>query len=75
VQRSTLMVNSLDPSAITEDYAQLLRTGGVNCWHTTLFGFQSFADACSTLDKLKMFVPRSAPYTRSVLHSSRAQLL
>ncbi|HEV8334686.1 MAG TPA: hypothetical protein VGQ22_24905 [Steroidobacteraceae bacterium] len=32
VQRSTLVVDGLDPSAINEKYLEMLKAGGVNCW-------------------------------------------
>lgn len=33
VQRSTLVVNGLDPSDLRPEYLDLLRAGGVHCWH------------------------------------------
>ena len=31
VQRSTLVVDGLDPSALTDDYLKMLKADGVNC--------------------------------------------
>ncbi|MCI0389202.1 MAG: membrane dipeptidase [Acidobacteria bacterium] len=36
VQRSTLVVNGLDVSQLTEKYLGMLKTGGVNCWHKSV---------------------------------------
>ncbi|MBS0420288.1 MAG: membrane dipeptidase [Proteobacteria bacterium] len=33
LQRSTLVVNGLDPSDLSEAYLTLLKAGGVSCWH------------------------------------------
>jgi membrane dipeptidase len=44
VQRSTLVVNGLDPSSLTAEYLDLLDAGGVHCWHHSVGGdFASFA--------------------------------
>ena len=51
VQRSTLVVDGLDPSALTEDYLKMLKAGGVNCWHQSVGGLGSFANLLTFLDK------------------------
>jgi membrane dipeptidase len=51
VQRSTLVVDGLDPSALTEDYLKMLKAGGVNCWHQSVGGLSSFANLLTFLDK------------------------
>jgi len=51
VQRSTLVVDGLDPSVLNEKYLEMLQAGGVNCWHQTLFGMGTFANALSFCDK------------------------
>jgi membrane dipeptidase len=51
VQRSTLVVDGLDPSALTEKYLEMLKAGGVNCWHQSVGGLASFADLLTFLDK------------------------
>lgn len=38
VQRSTLVVNGLDPSDLRAEYLGLLQAGGVNCWHYSAGG-------------------------------------
>ncbi|HEY5758924.1 MAG TPA: membrane dipeptidase [Steroidobacter sp.] len=43
VQRSTLVVDGLDPSALTKEYLGMLKAGGVNCWHQSVGGLASFA--------------------------------
>lgn len=41
---STLVVDGLDPSALTEDYLGMLEAAGVDCWHQSMGGFASFAN-------------------------------
>ncbi len=54
VQRSTLVVNGLDPSRLNANYLGLLRSGGVNCWHHSVGGdFASFARLLNFFDKHK----------------------
>lgn len=43
VQRSTLVVDGLDPSALTKEYLGMLKAGGVDCWHQSVGGLASFA--------------------------------
>lgn len=43
VQRSTLVVNGLDPSLLRVEYLQMLRDGGVDCWHRGGGNFAEFA--------------------------------
>lgn len=50
VQRSTSVVSGLDPSDLTEEYLRMLKAGGVNCWHKSMGGIQSFADAYNFID-------------------------
>ena len=52
-QRSTLVVDGLDPSSLTVGYLDKLKAGGVDCWHTSLDDLKSFADAWSFLDANK----------------------
>lgn len=51
VERSTLVVDGLDPSALNEKYVEMLKAGGVNCWHQSLGGLASFAHLLSFCDK------------------------
>ena len=51
VQRSTLVVNGLDPSALTEKYLEMLKAGGVDCWHQSVGGLASFANLLSFCDR------------------------
>ncbi len=50
VERSTLVVNGLDPSVLNERYLDMLKTGGVNCWHKSMDDVQSFADLYTFTD-------------------------
>jgi membrane dipeptidase len=50
IQRSTLVVNGLDPSELNERYMDMLKSGGVDCWHKTLYDVQSFADVYNFAD-------------------------
>lgn len=51
VQRSTLVVDGLDGAAFTEKYLQMLKAGGVDCWHQSVGGFAAFADLLTLLDQ------------------------
>jgi len=50
IERSTIVVDGLDPSSLDEKYLQMLKAGGVNCWHKSMEDVQSFADAYDFLD-------------------------
>ncbi|HKX56503.1 MAG TPA: membrane dipeptidase, partial [Xanthomonadales bacterium] len=51
VQRSTVVVDGLDPSALTEEYLAMLKAGGVDCWHQSVGGMASFANLLSFCDQ------------------------
>jgi membrane dipeptidase len=52
VQRSTLLVNGLDPSSLRVEYLDLLGAGGVHCWHRSVGNdFASFASLLSFCDE------------------------
>jgi membrane dipeptidase len=51
VERSTDVVDGLDPSALTEKYLPMLKSGGVDCWHESVGGLASFARVLSFLDR------------------------
>ena len=51
IQRSTLVVNGLDPSTLNEKYLGMLKAGGVNCWHRGGGNVQSFATAYNFIDQ------------------------
>ena len=51
LQDSTLVVDGLDPSALTEDYLNMLRAAGVDCWHQSMGGMSSFAKLMHFCDK------------------------
>ena len=51
VQRSTLVVDGLDGSALTEQYLGMLKAGGVDCWHQSVGGLASFANLLTFLDQ------------------------
>lgn len=50
IERSTIVVDGLDPSSLDEKYLKMLKAGGVNCWHKSMEDVQSFADAYDFLD-------------------------
>lgn len=50
LMRSTLVVDGVSPSPLTADYLDMLKAGGVDCWHVSMDGLQSFADAWRFLD-------------------------
>lgn len=51
LQDSTVLVNGLDPSALTEKYLGMLEAAGVDCWHQSVGGFASFASVLHFCDK------------------------
>jgi len=53
LQRSTLVVNGLDTSLRTSRYLDLLSAGGVNCWHQSVGGIDSFAALLEFCDEYK----------------------
>lgn len=59
VQRSTLVVNGLDPSNLRVEYLGMLEAGGVNCWHDSAGGsLESFSSMLRFFDEHK---PQIAP--------------
>ena len=57
VERSTLVVDGLDPSALNEKYLEMLKAGGVNCWHQSVGGIASMANLLSFCDAHPTLVP------------------
>jgi membrane dipeptidase len=53
IQRSTLVVNGLDPSNLRVEYLDMLKTGGVNCWHRGGGNLAAFATALRFFDQHK----------------------
>jgi membrane dipeptidase len=51
VQRSTVVVDGLDGSALSESYLPMLKAAGVDCWHQSVGGLASFSQLLSFLDK------------------------
>ena len=51
LQDSTLVVDGLDASALTEEYLNLLHSAGVDCWHQSMGGMASFANLMHFCDK------------------------
>jgi len=51
LQRSTVVVDGLDPSALTVEYLQMLQAGGVDCWHQSVGGMASFSNLLSFCDQ------------------------
>lgn len=51
LQDSTVLVDGLNPSALTEEYLGILETAGVDCWHQSVGGFASFANVLHFCDK------------------------
>lgn len=51
MQRSTVVVDGLDGAAFTEKYLQMLKAGGVDCWHQSVGGFAAFARLLTLLDE------------------------
>jgi len=51
VQRSTVVVDGLDGARLSESYLDMLKAGGVNCWHQSVGGLESFAGLLTFLDQ------------------------
>jgi membrane dipeptidase len=51
VLRSTVVVDGLDGAALTASYLEMLKSGGVNCWHQSVGGLASFANLLMFLDQ------------------------
>lgn len=51
VQQSTVVVDGLDGAALNEKYLEMLKSGGVNCWHQSVGGLAYFANLLTFLDK------------------------
>lgn len=51
LQDSTLLVDGLDPSGLTEKYLGLLEGAGVDVWHQSMGGFDSFVNLLHFCDK------------------------
>jgi membrane dipeptidase len=51
VLRSTIVVDGLDGAARTASYLEMLKSGGVNCWHQSVGGLASFASLLAFLDE------------------------
>src|SRR5262249_12106338 len=51
VQLSTVVVDGLDGAALTPSYLEMLKSGGVNCWHQSVGGLASFAALLGFLDQ------------------------
>jgi membrane dipeptidase len=51
LERSMLVADGLDPSALTEKYLEMLKAGGVSCRHESVDGLASFAKLLSFCDE------------------------
>jgi membrane dipeptidase len=51
LQDSTLLVDGLDPSGLTERYLGMLEQAGVDVWNQSMGGFPSFVNLLRFLDK------------------------
>jgi membrane dipeptidase len=59
LQLTTLVVDGLDPSRLSVEYLDLLKAGGVNCWHRSVG--DDFASFASLLDFCDEHRSRIAP--------------
>ncbi len=76
--QSTLVVNGLDPSNLTEEYLGMLEAGGVTCWHKSVGGArQSFSDVYNFIDEHgdRIQVVRSVGEIREVHRQGKLGLL
>jgi membrane dipeptidase len=51
LQDSTLLVDGLDPSGLTEKYLGMLEGAGVDVWHQSMGGYESFVNLLHFCDK------------------------
>lgn len=51
LQDTTLLVDGLDPSGLTEKYLGMIEAAGVDCWHQSMSGFDSFANLLHFCDR------------------------
>jgi membrane dipeptidase len=51
LQDSTLVVDGLDPSGLTERYLGMLEAAGIDVWHQSMGGFQSFVNLLAFCDR------------------------
>src|SRR6516164_1651566 len=50
LQSSAVVVDGLDVSSLNENYVQMLKKGGVSCWHKSIDGLDGFAALYRFLD-------------------------
>jgi membrane dipeptidase len=74
---ASLVVNGLDPSALRVEYLDLLREGGVGCWHRSVGGLQDFAFMLRFCDehKARIAPARSVGEIRSLHRQGRIALV
>lgn len=53
IHRSTIVVNGLDPSNLRAEYFEMLKAGGVSCWHRGGGNLAAFASALTFFDQHK----------------------
>ncbi len=50
VQKGTLVVNGLDVSVLNDEYIDLTKKGGINCWHKSVGGIDNISDIYNYVD-------------------------
>ncbi|MFC2166257.1 dipeptidase [Acidobacteriota bacterium] len=50
IHDSTLIVSGLDVATQSETYIQMMKKGGVNCWHKSMGGIESYAPVLNFCD-------------------------
>ncbi|MGW8181977.1 MAG: membrane dipeptidase, partial [bacterium] len=50
IHDSTLIVSGLDVSSLSETYVDMMKKGGVNCWHKSMGGIESYAPVLNFCD-------------------------
>ncbi|MBL8271615.1 dipeptidase [Steroidobacter sp.] len=70
---TALVVNGLDPSPLRVEYLDLLKAGGVGCWHRSVGGLQDLAFTLRFCDehKTRIAPARSVDEIRRLHHQGR----
>jgi membrane dipeptidase len=76
VQKTTLVVSGLDVSTLNDRYVELLKQGGVNCWHKSMGDLTSFSEVYRYLDSRQdLVVARSVREIRDAHARGRISLV
>ena len=77
LHHSVLVVDGLDPSPLRVEYLDLLKAGGVSCWHCDAGGLSNFSDILEFCDRHKerVALARSVEEIRQLHRQGRLSLI